>query len=309
MLEKEPQFFGKPPSVESDSATAGKEESSKPTPEKALELEKKPGKEKPTERLEDFIKKMSSELKKEGVPIDKKGRINIEEFKGIHPKEVIESDKKWIEDLKGRWERAAVSESRQSWVLSKEQIIQQKRTGEVWEMLSTAILHKNLGKDFIVARTSEYDDARNKVDNVILDKKSGNIVCAFDEIGAFPGQKFKEKDPRFKDKEKKILERNWLKGGADLKYGISLEKKQGKLELKKGPVYHIPLFYFALPKDKIEKGLKTFSPEGISSEEKEIFEGFIDSFKEQTETMEKEPLHQKVKERLELFEKYMLELK
>jgi len=258
------------------------------TPE--AQPEQKEARKEGLEGLRDYIGEMSLELKKEGVPVDERARIDINKFSSVYSKQSIESDKAWIKDLKDRWERSAIAESRWSWAFSKEKALRDVPLGDVFEMLTTSILHKNLGKDFIVTRTSEYDDARNKVDNLILERETGNIVCAFDEIGAASGE-------RFEEKKNKVLDRNWQRGGADLKYGISLEKKTEKMELKKGAVYQIPLFYLAMSKEEIKKALDDPGLEG------KIFHDFVNSVNEQIKKIKEGPVHPKLKKRLDFFEK------
>lgn len=241
---------------------------------------------KPLERLRESIKDMSLELRGEGVPVDDNARIDPEKFTDIYSKQSIESDKAWVEDLKGRWERSANI---------KGSVFPQKQSmGEAWEMLATSILHRNLGKDFIVARTSEYDDARYKVDNIILDKKTGHIVCAFDEVEATSGTIFEEK-------RNNVLKRNWERGGTDLKYGIFLEDKTGRMKLEKGSVFQIPLFYAALSEGDLKRTLAD------PSQEKEVFKSFVESTKKQIGEIRKGPLHPKLKTRLDFFEKQVIE--
>jgi hypothetical protein len=242
------------------------------------------------EGLRDYIKEMSLELKEEGVPVDDKARIDISKFDKVYSRQSIESDRAWIKDLKGRWERSAAAESRWSWAYPKEKALKDVPVGDVFEMLTTSILHKKLSKDFIVARTSEYDDARNKVDNIILERETGNIICAFDEIGASSGE-------RFDEKRNKVLERNWQRGGADLKYGLSLEKKADGTELRKGAVYQIPLFYLSLPEEEIKKALHD------PALEESIFRSFVNSVSEQTKIIKEGPVHPKLRKRLDFFEK------
>lgn len=249
------------------------------------------------EKLQDFVKEMSDELKKEGIPVNEKGRVDTDKFEGAYRKEIIEADKDWVDDLKKQWERGIVSGSQWGGLLSREQILRQKTIGETWEMLVTAILHKCLGKDFIVVRTSEYDDFRNGVDSLIIDRASGSIVCAFDEVGDISGQ-------RFEAKKEKVIKRNQYNGGADVFYGLSFKERQGTRQLKKGEIKHIPLFYFASSEDDVRKGLEafSFSRDGQSDDERKIFLEFIDSFKQQIDELKKYPLHSKFKERLEFFE-------
>ncbi|MFH1780715.1 MAG: hypothetical protein ABH841_01825 [Candidatus Nealsonbacteria bacterium] len=56
-------------------------------------------------------------------------------------------------------------------------------------------------KNFMVVRTSEYDDARYGVDTALIHRKTGQIVCGFDEVAAMTGA-------RFEEKKSKVLERN-----------------------------------------------------------------------------------------------------
>ncbi len=249
------------------------------------------------EKLQNFIKEISGDLKKEGIPVNEKGRIDTDKFEGVYRREIIEADKDWVEDLKKKWERGIVSGSLLAGLLSKEQILQQKTIGETWEILVTAILHKCLGKDFIVVRTSEYDDFRNGVDCLIIYRPSGSVVCAFDEVGDISGQ-------RFNDKKEKVLKRNQYNGGADIFYGLSFKERQGLRQLKKGEIKHVPLFYFASSEDDVRRGLEafSFSKDSGSQEERKIFESFIDSFKKQIDELKKGPLHPKFKERLDFFE-------
>ncbi len=274
MFEKEPQF------------------KSEAAPEIKLE-QKAEVREKPIDRLKSEIRDMSLGLQKEGVPIDEKARIDINKFGDVYSKQAIESDGAWVKDLRGRWNRAAVSSRPDSWMYGRKQleekVAQENPMGGVWEMLATKILHQGLGEDFIVVRTSEYDDARYKVDNLILDRKTGQIVCGFDEVATTSGE-------RFEDKKSKVLERNLQRGGADLKYGISFEEtKSGKMELKKSSLYQIPLFYLALSEEEIRKTLND------PSQEKKVFGDFVESAKKQIKEIGAGPVHPKLRSRLDFF--------
>ena len=264
-------------------------------PEKEPQIFKVEARERPIEILRGFIKDISLELKKDGVPLDTRGRIDTNQFKGVYSERIIKADKKWIEELRGIWQRGAVSDSQWSWILPREQILKQTTVGDVWEMLAMAILHKNFGKDFIVCRTSEYDDARNKVDSIILDKKTGNVVCAFDDVGDTSGRVFQQK-------KSDVQKRNWERGGADLFYGLSFDERRGRGELKKSQSPHIPLFYFACSEGDVRKALEVFSGGRTSPDEQKIFKKFTESFREQIDELRHGPLHPKLEQRLRSFE-------
>lgn len=254
--------------------------------------EKKPERKEKTslEELKEYIKEMSLELRKEGIPVDERARIDVNKFNKVYSEASISSDMAWVKDLKTRFEKTAASNSQWAFAFPKEKALRDVPLGGVFEMLATSVLNKKMGKDFIITRTSEYDDIRRKMDNIILERKTGNIVCAFDEIGAVSGE-------RFEEKENKVLERNWKRGGADLKYGIFFEKKAGKMELKKGPIYHIPLFYLAMSEKDIKDALDN------QGQQEQVFYKFVESIKKQIEKLKEYPVHSKLKERLDYFEK------
>lgn len=281
MPEKEPQFFRREPVGEGLGQRA--------------EI-----KEKPIDRLKREIKDIASELQKEGVPVDSDNRIDLKQFVGVYSRQEIGQDEMWVENLDEAWKRSAVSSHGMAWLLGREQtkkqVAERNPMGNTWEMLATKILHENLGKRFIVARTSKYDDARYKVDNIFLDRETGKIVCAFDQVASSEGKKV------FEEKRAKVLERNWQRGGADLKYGIFLEEESGKKKLKKGRVSQIPLFYFALSEEQIKEVLKD------PGQEKNIFRDFVDSAKKQIKEIERGPVHEELKKRLDFFKEVLEKL-
>jgi hypothetical protein len=147
------------------------------------------------------------------------------------------------------------------------------------EMALTLILDKFLKDDFIVARASAYDDYNNGVDQVIIDKKTGAVVCGFDEVithmsdGASP------------KKEKKIEEK-MLNGGARLKYGATI--KEGRLE--RCPLKNIPAFYLALTKEDLNNALEALAAgNGAGPAENKIFNSLIASLDRQFEIFAARP--------------------
>lgn len=279
MLEKEPQFIKQSSESEKNK-------------EKVLEMqhERSETKKDRIRELKDYMKKIFEELRQEGVPVNEKARINMDDFRKTHGDTLVESHKARVKDLKEIFKKADIGRSQSTWAHPKEEALKGVSMGEVFEMLTTSIFHKKLGKDFIVTRTSEYDDFENNIDNIILERETGNIVCAFDEVGVDSGETFEKK----KDK---VSEINRYKGGANLRYGIFLEKKAGKMELKKGNINNIPLFYLAMSEKEIKNNLD--NPE----RQEQVFYEFIDSVKKQIKKLREYQLDPKLKERLDSFEK------
>jgi len=253
-------------------------------------------------KLKKFLELISENLKKEGMPVDLDCRIDIDFFDNIYSLTEIENDKKEIEKLKEKFQTEEKEElETKKWKKNPERALEmeeekKEKLGEKLEMLKTAIFSKNLGKDFLVVRTSLYDDIKNRVDNLILNKETSEPICAFDEVAD-------TMDTRYRQKSEKVLERNKKEGGGKLKYGIKIEK-DGKLTL--GKIENIPLFYLVLPPRHIEEGEKQllFSFEQKSDYEEKLFNYFLSSLFHQINYLKLEKkLNLDLKKRVESFEK------
>ncbi|MCK4453744.1 hypothetical protein KAU51_00090 [Candidatus Parcubacteria bacterium] len=239
------------------------------------------------EKLSNFLKEIAESLRTEKVPVDDDCRIDMDVFKDIYN---VEKDKKSIQRAESKWlgyEDLNEEEKRAEKL---------KHTGEQLEMLVTAILGKFLGKDFIVVRSSRYDDIKNQIDNLILEKETGNVICAFDEVGESRG-------PRFEEKKEAILDKDREQGGV-LKYGLKIEKG----ELKLDPQKNIPVFYLALKEGLIKKGVKEFIPssEDKSDFEDKLFEHFKTSILSQISALLLElKLNPEIEKRISYFEEVL----
>lgn len=219
--------------------------------EKKIEETESEQKEKPSEQLTKLLEKISDDLEKEGLPIDKKARIDSKFFEKVYSQKEIEGDQKKIEELEKQWYK---NKNPQQIETEKEHQI-----GEKLEATKTVILNKFMGDRFYVMRTNRYDDVFNKVDNVIMDKKNGEIVCAFDEVADI-------KDKRFYEKRDKVLARN--QKGVQLKYGLKMENQ----EILPSPVKKLPIFYIALPQKYLDKCLNALIPNlDTKTEEEKMF--------------------------------------
>ena len=223
------------------------------------------------EKLEKFLKEVANEYKKLGIPVRDDCRIDMDGFKGVYPEEKIKHHKEDIRELKDKWEGEAPAKKEDT-----------ERVGELLERLVVAVLYKYLRDRFIVLRSSYHDDVRNKVDTVVVDKDTGNVVCAFDEVADLYGM-------RRGTKEEEIRRRNREKGGAYLKYGLSVERKnKEKLEIKLSSAKNLPIFYIALSEGLVYQGIKKFNPDlkNFPQEEKNFFNYFIDLIKAQIKEIE-----------------------
>lgn len=221
-------------------------------------------------KVERFLESAATRYRAEGVPLGNDGRIDMASYKGLYPDVAkdLERNRDWEKEWSGGLPEEAVREKRRL------------TEGEQLEMLSYAILTKNLGEQFVVARTSPHDDRVNKVDTIILDRKTGNLVCAFDEVGDASGVNYEKKQTLVRDRN--------LKGGASLKYGIGVKKEKEKQEIVPAAAEHLPLFYLAVPGDRVKKGMTEFVADPVrqSEFEQRLFSYFLATISAQIGALE-----------------------
>lgn len=226
-----------------------------------------------------FIKNTAERLKLEGVPLEDDTRINVESAVAIYSEKEVADDKRKF----GYVQRIACFRT--------EHVI----AGEKMELLKTALFNKFLGQEFITVRTSLYDDFLNGVDNLILERKTGNLVCMFDEAVY--------KKVIFRQKYRKIRKIN-SKGGASLKYGLSFNPDTAKISPT--AVENIPVFGLFLRRDKMEECFNKFvNSSGESSDnEKETLNLLIDSLDPQIKLLKQQNFDEfpLLRQRLKSFE-------
>lgn len=196
-----------------------------------------------------------------------------------------ETDQKFISDIETNWatlERKTVEE----WRKSKD-----RNPSTIAELAITLVLHKLLGNRFIVARASTFDDYKHHVDNVLIDKETGAVVCGFDEVLGFTGDDGGEK------KDKKIKE-NLSRGGTSLKYGATIV--DGKVERKS--LENIPTFFLSLSKEELNTLLADLKSNKLPTEtEKKIVLKMIASLENQYDEAKKIAVNNNLNKNLDKF--------
>ena len=220
------------------------------------------GVEEERKKLKAALLEVVESARKKGAPVNEYGRIDMNSYSEIQGYDV-EDDEKYVANRRQQWKGG----------ISQEAFEEQKlrETGGKFEALKTAICSKFLGKDFIVVRSSAYDDIHKGIDNVILKVVTNEVVCAFDEVGEISGDEFKHK-------MEEVLAKNKNEGGGKLKYGLGFdENSKGKKELVLKKVFNIPIMCLALSPDMIKKGIGGYTSlyEKKSEPEKELFIMFV----------------------------------
>ena len=223
-------------------------------------------------KVERFLADTAARQRAAGIPVGDDGRIDMTLYKGFYSAAAIEKDLQRNREWEAEWSGGRPEEE-----IRKERRL---REGDQLEMLACAIFGKNLGEQFIVVRTSPHDDRANKADVVILDQKTGSLVCAFDEVGDASG-------PIYEEKQTLVRDRN-LAGGVSLKYGIGVHTGQGRKEIVPSAEEHLPLFYIAVPSDRIRKGIKEFVADPVQQSEFEerLFSYFLATISAQIGALE-----------------------
>lgn len=231
-------------------------------------------------KLTAYLETMAESMRDEGIPIKNDCRVDIDAFKNLHSPQDLAVEKQRL--LKIRKELA-------------EKDAYQENFGEKLEMLKTAVFNKFLGQKFIVARTNLADDIDRGVDNIILERQTGNVVCAFDEVADIVGK-------TYQDKTAKILGKNVESAGASLKYGLGIDKKTKKVIPQS--VQNIPIFYLALPGQYVKNAIQQFKPEVKSEQESKLLLYFLSSLQTQIKALDLRMLsvHPEVRTKIEKFD-------
>lgn len=207
-----------------------------------------------------------------------------------------ENDKKFVSEREDTWSRE-MGKSRETWSRDKE-----TNKSSLAETGITLLFDKALHEDFVVCKSSKYDDYKHGVDNIILDKETGNIVCGFDDVLGHHGDDGGQKK---KDKIRKIMER----GGVSLKHGLGF-KDDDFLEIK--DLHNLPAFYLAISKKDLELLLEDINNENesqISETEKNLLLKFISSMEEQLSDFNNKNLNTKLQTNILEFEKSLQKIK
>lgn len=169
-----------------------------------------------------------------------------------------------------------------------------KNPANIAEIATTLLFDKVLQKEFIIVRASAYDDYENGADQLIVDLKTGAVICGIDD--AILGSSAKDDG----EKKKVKIDNKMKSGGAEIEYGLTINN--GRLERKN--LNHVPIFYFNLEKSEMNNILKSLaagSPD-LSKNELSAYTKLINSLISQVAEYENnETLHPELRNKLRKF--------
>jgi hypothetical protein len=276
------------------------------------------------EKLDGLLDSLAGEVNRDlGEDIlDAKGCVKMDCWKvkegGIYSKEEVKTDKKMVDGKQLMWsgaESASVMKhyrEKYGWrempdqevsakILDRWQADREKSKPALLESVVTVIFHKLLKSRFAVMRSSTYDDYENGVDNIIINKETGQVICAFDEVH---GENKHGGEGR---KEEKIIKKA-KSGGTKIKYGLTFA---GGRPVKK-TIAGVPIFYLALEPEDLNKVLSEISGnlgDRPAASELAIFDRFAASLGEQAEMLSGENLPFQVAGNIADFKRTLEEMK
>ncbi|MFW0837792.1 MAG: hypothetical protein ACKKL5_02215 [Candidatus Komeilibacteria bacterium] len=245
--------------------------------------------------------------------LDKKNCINMRSFLkksgGELSKEEVKHDEKSNQEKELAWS-GATNEGVRKYYKEKfgydttDELLHQYRTdklkhkGTIVEMAITSLLYKFLHDKYIVVRASTYDDYANGIDNVIVNKQTGEVICTFDEVYD------NREHERVEAKNKKILDKA-MRGGAKIKYGFSLERgEDGQRKLVKRQIQNIPTFYLAMTDKQLDELLQNRQSDAMTSitaSERAVFEKLLSSLTEQIAWLQNHDIPSQVRSQIDQF--------
>ena len=279
--------------------------------------------ENPIDALFSLTKKISEEINKDVSKrynarhnlVNERGVISMDFFSrvngGIYTPEEIENQKREILEKEIEWSGAddpnvQAYYKNEKKIEGKEKIAEarvkdkEREKSSQMEMLTNAIFYKVLKDRFIVVRASTYDDYFSGVDNYLVDKETGDVVCAFDEVHDH------ERGDR-KDKKWERVEAIG-KGGKKIKYGVV---PHGDKLIQK-EIRNIPVFFLSLTTEELTRGMEKFSRninDTANEWEKMTFNKFTMLLQEEYDRVKDMQMPSPTRENLEKFKRALQTMK
>lgn len=146
-----------------------------------------------------------------------------------------------------------------------------KHDGSQAEVAIPLALAEALGDRYLVVRTSEYDDFEAGVDHLIIDRQTGLVVCAIDEV--VESGRTVEKQERSAIKLRR--------GGSSIKYGLRVVDGR----LVKGRLSHLATFIMPIEKQNISGCLKELAAGQSGNFSRQVVANIVASMESQLENL------------------------
>lgn len=232
-------------------------------------------------------------LSADGTVSRKSFAFSEEEFKQ-HKEFITKKEEKWIRKKYKLKNNQPISEKiRHDWEKK-----QDERKSELMEMSVMIILHKVLKDDYIICRANKYDDYHG-VDNIIVHKKTGVVLCAFDDVKDQAGGVYEWQKEEYIDKF----------GSQTITYCPTFEDNK----LVKKQINNIPKLYLSFDDKQFYKILNSLNCKNLNSvsdDEYDIYNYIIEALISQIgELKEKSGDNEELLKNIDKFEGLIPELR
>ena len=122
-------------------------------------------------KLRDLTVEFVQHYGKDGISLTHEGRVNPLAFTGLHDAATLKIHRDYVRKKDDRIREYETDKDKSMRILS-----------DCFEQIVPIILTKVAPERLIVVRSSKYDDYRNGVDTIIIDRETGNIICSVDEV-------------------------------------------------------------------------------------------------------------------------------
>ncbi len=166
------------------------------------------------------------------------------------------------------------------------------------------VLHKALGSEYLVMKSSPYDDYVNGIDTIVFNKYTGEVVCVFDEM---LGSDVVSAVERYDQKIEHVTESALKVDGVNIKYGLTLDVVAE--QYIRTAVHDIPLLCLNVNRDNLHQLLQEYQNTVDNKTDAEItmLKKIIDDIQEQKEKIlkksTKSQMHSDIAEIDKLIEK------
>ena len=211
------------------------------------------------EYLKNRGKEKIEELNLENI-VDEDFRAKSDIFKDIYSEEILEQDKKKVKKIDGKIEQREIELFRKIRALK----------GEIVEISKTIFSDKLFNNKFVVVRTNKYDDYVNGIDEILIDKETGQPIAALDLITYEPDYEKESIEKSIERKKRKFFAKVLF--GSFLKYSLYLDKNK---KLRLGGFVDVPFLFIKFNFQDILNIIKA-DIENDDSKIKEIGKNLID---------------------------------
>ena len=208
------------------------------------------------ERAWEKIRPLTDELVEHyhqlGVHLDQQGHIRMSSFRRCRPSEEIRRHQQYVRDREQE---------------IRERSLEAETESELFEYLVPIMFTKLVGDKAIVVRTAKYDDMKNGIDTVIINRETGDIACSVDEVVS-------SAERRLHKKERRVLSINSERAHLDYSY---MKKEDGSFQ--PSPYSgDFPLCSLSVPKGAVYKIInQTGNLTEVTEFEKKVFNYFINN--------------------------------